>query len=119
MRCDVRYDFSIKAMFGSSLPPVVCSSVHVLLTLFVFALLAHIGVQHIICCVFALFVFVLSMLPFSLDFPFLIAPSVFSNVYLPPFMLRCQGRIEIQIFIRQYKGSRRMFSNERLWIEPI
>ena len=35
--CDVRYDFSIKTMFGSSLPSVVCSSAHVLFTLFVFA----------------------------------------------------------------------------------
>jgi hypothetical protein len=37
------------------------------------------GVQHILCCVFALFFFIL---PVSLDCPFLIAPSVFSNVYL-------------------------------------
>ena len=40
-------------------------------------LFAHSGVQHILCCVFALFVFVLclvSMLPVSLDCPFLIAP---------------------------------------------
>jgi len=39
-----------------------------------------------LCCVFVLFVFVLCpvypMLPVSLDCPFLIAPSVFSNVYL-------------------------------------
>jgi hypothetical protein len=45
-------------------------------------LFAHSGVQHILCCVFVLFFFVLSMLPVSLDCPFLIAPSVFSNVYL-------------------------------------
>ena len=39
-----------------------------------------------VCCVFVLFVFVLClvcpMLPVSVDCPFLIAPSVFSNVYL-------------------------------------
>jgi hypothetical protein len=35
-RCDVRYDFRIKTMFGSSLPPVVCRRAHVLITLFVF-----------------------------------------------------------------------------------
>ena len=41
------------------------------------------GVQHILSCVFVLFVFVLlPALPVSLDCPFLIAPSVFSNVYL-------------------------------------
>jgi hypothetical protein len=35
--CDVRYDFHIKTMFGSSLPPFVCSSARVLFTLFVFS----------------------------------------------------------------------------------
>jgi hypothetical protein len=34
--CDVRYDFRIKTMFGSSLHPVVCRRAHVLFTLFVF-----------------------------------------------------------------------------------
>ena len=34
--CDIRYNFRIKMMFGSSLPPVVCRRAHVLLTLFVF-----------------------------------------------------------------------------------
>jgi hypothetical protein len=36
-RVDVRYDFRMKIMFGSSLPPVVCRSTRVLYTLFVFA----------------------------------------------------------------------------------
>jgi hypothetical protein len=31
---DVRYDFYIKAMFGSSLPPVVCRTGHVLFRMF-------------------------------------------------------------------------------------
>jgi hypothetical protein len=35
-RCDVRYDFRIKTMLGSSLPPVVCRRAHVLFVLFVF-----------------------------------------------------------------------------------
>ena len=44
------------------------------------------GVQHILCCVLVLFCFlflriVYPMLPASLDFPYLIATSVFSNVY--------------------------------------
>ena len=34
--CDVRYNFCIKTMFGSSLSPVVCRMAHVLFTLFVF-----------------------------------------------------------------------------------
>jgi len=49
-------------------------------------LLAYSGVQHIaLCCIFALFVFVLYTLgcQFFLDCQILIAPSVFSTVYLP------------------------------------
>jgi hypothetical protein len=34
--CDIRYDFHIKTMFSSSLPPVVCRRTHVLFTLYVF-----------------------------------------------------------------------------------
>jgi len=49
-------------------------------------LFAHSGVQHILCYVFTLFVIVVclvhSMLPVSLDCPFLIVLSVFSTVYL-------------------------------------
>jgi len=36
LSCDVRYDFCIERMFGSSLPPVVFRRAHVLFTLFVF-----------------------------------------------------------------------------------
>jgi hypothetical protein len=44
------------------------------------------GVQQILYCVFAQFVLCVAyhMLPVSLYCQFLIAPSVFSNVYLPP-----------------------------------
>ena len=41
-------------------------------------LFVYSGVQHILCCVRI----VCTMLPVSLDCLFLIAPSVFSNVYL-------------------------------------
>jgi hypothetical protein len=53
----------------------------VVFTLFVLCLFGYIGVQYILCCVFTLFFFVLCtlLLPVSLDCPFLIAPSVFSN----------------------------------------
>jgi len=59
-------------MFGSCLPPVVCRSARVLCMLFVFI---------IVVCV--LFVFVLCLVyPILLVFvDFLIALSVFSNVY--------------------------------------
>jgi hypothetical protein len=47
-------------------------------------LFAHSGVQHILCCVFVLFVFVLSlvhpMLPVSMECLFLFASSVLWNV---------------------------------------
>ena len=42
-------------------------------------LFAYSGVQHILRCVFVSFFFIL--LQVSLDCPFLIAPSVFYNVY--------------------------------------
>jgi len=55
-------------------------------------LLTYSGVQHILCCVFCFVLsylclnsekaIFLSMLPVSLECPFLIVPSVFSNVYL-------------------------------------
>jgi hypothetical protein len=48
-------------------------------------LFAYNGVQHILICVFVLFVFVLCLvfrvLSISLDCLFLISTSVFSNVY--------------------------------------
>ena len=48
---------------------------------YVFCVCSHIVVQHICCCVFVLFVFVLChVLSVSPDSPFLIAPSVFTFV---------------------------------------
>ena len=77
--CGIHFGFRLKTMFGSSLPPVVMPYLRYL------CLFAHSGVQHILCSVFVLFVFFLCfvypMLPVSLDCRFLIAPSVFSNVY--------------------------------------
>jgi hypothetical protein len=45
-RVCARYDFHIKTMFGSSLPPVVC-----IFYLRYFCLFAHSDVQHILYCV--------------------------------------------------------------------
>ena len=45
-------------------------------------LYAYSGVQNILCCVFVFLRLMYPMLPVSLDCPFLIAPSVFSSVYL-------------------------------------
>ena len=44
-------------------------------------LFAHSGVQHMLCFSFVILRLVYYMLPVSLDFPFLMAPSVFSNGY--------------------------------------
>ena len=55
---DVRYDVRIKTMFDSSLPPVVWMEWSCLIYVFCGFLFAHSGVQHILCCVFVLFVFV-------------------------------------------------------------
>ena len=50
-----------------------------------FSLLAHSGVQRMLCCVFDFFIFVLCLvypiLSVSLDCPLLISTSVFLNVY--------------------------------------
>ena len=56
-------DFRIKTMFGSSLRPVICVRLRIVMS-------------NTYCVVF-LFFFVL--LPVSLDYPFLTVPSVFSN----------------------------------------
>jgi len=66
---------ALKTMFGPTLPPVVC-----MFYLHCLCLFTNSGVQYILCCGF--FVFYSSMLPVFLDCPFLIAASVFSNVYL-------------------------------------
>jgi hypothetical protein len=52
-------------------------------------LFAYSNAQHILCCVFCLIYFCLvyPMLPVSLDFPFLIVASGFSNVYLHASLL--------------------------------
>ena len=50
-------------------------------------LFAYRGVQHILCCIFVLFIFVLNLVypmspvsPLDLDCSFFISASVFSNV---------------------------------------
>ena len=46
---DLRYDFQIKTMFGSSLPPVVCRGLMSYLRYLCW--FAYCSVQHIQCCV--------------------------------------------------------------------
>ena len=79
---DDRYDFRIKTMFRSSLPPVVCMRNHVLLTLFVLVCVQWCPTHIVLCFCLVFPPLVYPMLPVSLDCPLLTAPSVFSNVYL-------------------------------------
>jgi hypothetical protein len=78
--CPLR--FPHKTMFGSSLTPVVCWGLMSYLRYL--CLFACSGVQHISCCVFVLFFFVLCTLCCQCLWinNFLIAPSMLSNVYL-------------------------------------
>jgi hypothetical protein len=77
---DVRYDFCITTMFGSSLLPVVCRRAHVLFTLFVFVCVL-LCPTHIVLCVCLVYLrLVLPIMPVSLDCQFFIAPSVLSIV---------------------------------------
>jgi hypothetical protein len=112
--CDVRYDFLITTMFGSSLLSVVCSRAHVLFTLL--CLFANSGIQHI---VFYFYIFfwggvcfcyffggeVSSCVPYvavSLDCPILIASSlcVFSNVYV--YLFQNNRRNKMAHWMRLY-----------------
>ena len=52
-----------------------------------FCLFPNSGVQHILCCAFVLFSS--SCVPVSLQCPFLIGCSVFSNVYLKSITWLC------------------------------
>jgi hypothetical protein len=64
--CDVRYDFRIKMMFCSFLPPVVCRRAHVLFTLFVFVCTWWCP-THIVLCFY--FVFLGFTAPYVVSFP--------------------------------------------------
>jgi hypothetical protein len=89
LRCSVRLHLHL---FVGGLMSYLGCSVHLHLQLFVGKLMSYLrylclfafsDVQHMLCCVFIWFFFVLCtlILPVSLDCPFLIAPSVLSNIY--------------------------------------
>ena len=89
--CDVRYDFRIETMFGSSLSPVVCRRANVLFTLFVFVC-AEWCPTHIVLCFY--FVFLGLMLPVSLDCSLFWLPLRYSLtfiyvMYMFQFCKRC------------------------------
>ena len=72
------YDFRIKTMFGSFLPPVICRTDHVL---FVFLYAYWCPTYIVLCFCFVCLRLMYLMLPVSLDCSFLIVTSVFTNVY--------------------------------------
>ena len=90
--CDARCDFCMETMFGSSLPPVVCRKAHVLFMLLVFVCTQWCLTHIVLCLCFVVHRLVYQMLPVSLNCPFLIAPSVFSNIY---FMCMIYNRLFI------------------------
>ena len=59
-------------LFGSSLPPVVCRRTHVLFTLFVFVYVQQCPTHIVLCFWLAFLRLEYSMVPISLDCPFLI-----------------------------------------------
>ena len=67
-----------KAMFGSYLPPVVCSRTHVFFMLFVICF--RLVMSNAYCVVFFLLALVYHKLPVSLDCP-LVFNYLFSKVY--------------------------------------
>ena len=88
-------------MFSSSLPPVVCRWAHVLFTLM--CLFVYSGAQHLVLCYcFVYLRLVCPLLPVSLDCPFLIAPSVFSNFYSKAHF-RAELLLELTLFKSFYE----------------
>jgi len=63
--CDVRYNFRIKTMFVSSLPPVICRRAHVLFTLFDLVCVLWCP-THIVLCF--CFVCIVSCVPYVASF---------------------------------------------------
>ena len=77
--CPLR--FRIWTMFGSFLPPVVCRRARVLFASFMFAYAQQCSTHIVLWFWFVFLGLVFPMLSVSLDCLFLIAPSVFFNIY--------------------------------------
>ena len=86
-------DFTIKNS-SSSLLPVVCRRAHVLLT-FLSLLVSNTYCVVFLLCFCFFFRRVCPIMPVSLDCPFFIAPSVFSNVYFikTKYIIQEMGRL--------------------------
>ena len=84
-------------MLGSSLPPVVCRRAHVLFTLFVFVCVLWCPPNTVLCFSSSCVHYVANFSGLSI----LIAPSVFSNVYLS-VSLNCLFLIAPSVFSNVY-----------------
>ena len=96
--CDVRGDFHIIKIFGSSLTLGVCRRPHVLFPLCVF-ICPKWCPTHIVlcfCCVCRHPVY--TILSVSLDCPFMIAPSIFFNVFFKNKLVSCYKQINLFLF---------------------
>ena len=82
-----RYAFRIITMFGSSLSPIVCMRAHVLFTLFVFVCVEWCQTHIVLCFCFVFLSLVYPMLQVSLDCPFVITSSVFSDMTITDFVI--------------------------------
>jgi hypothetical protein len=78
---DVRYDFNKKTMFGSSLPPVVCRRSHILFTFLVFVCVYWCPTYFVLFCFEFCSSSCVPCVASCSGLSFLIAHSVFSNVY--------------------------------------
>ena len=78
--CPLRFPHT--PMFSSSLPSDVCRRVHFLFTLFMCVCLQCCPTHIVLCSCFVCLRLVYHKLPVTLDCPFLIALSVFSNLYI-------------------------------------
>ena len=83
--CNVRYDFRIKTVFGSSLPPVFFVGGSCLI--YVICVCLRIVVSNTYCVVFLLSLCCVSYVASFTGLCILIARSVFSNVYLQLYLL--------------------------------
>jgi hypothetical protein len=79
--CEVRDDFHIKAIFGLSLPPVVCRLAHVIHVICVCLRIVVSNTYHIVLCFF--FVLCKSILQVSRDCQFIVLPLRYRKIDNP------------------------------------
>ena len=105
---DLRYDFQIKTMFGSSLPPVVCRGL--MSYLLYLCWFTYCSVQHILCCVLCygwprlvcpvlLFLVVCPVLLFLVVCPVLLFLGIVHSGLSLQFSLTCISFILLRIIV--------------------